>query len=47
MTEGDKINIWAGTKENADLSNLANRPFDLEIFEGEGKVHFNSVEHAF
>ena len=21
--------------------------FDLEIFEGEGKVHFNSVEHAF
>ena len=47
MTEGDKINIYAGTKENADLSNLANRPFDLEIFEGEGKVHFNSVEHAF
>ena len=47
MTEGDKINIYAGTNENADLSNLANRPFDLEIFEGEGKVHFNSVEHAF
>ena len=47
MTEGDKINIYAGTNENADLSNLANRPFDLEIFEGEGKVPFNSVEHAF
>ena len=43
----NKINIWAGTNENKDLSNVADRPFDLEIFEGEGKIHFNSVEQAF
>ena len=29
MTEGDKINIYAGTNENADLSNFAERPFTI------------------
>ena len=35
------LNIWHGTGENAELSNLALRPF---IFEGKG---FASVEHAY
>lgn len=41
------INIYAGTNENADLSNLADRPFKLQLFEGEEPIEFNSVEHAF
>lgn len=41
------INIWASSNENKELSNLANRPFKLEVFEGEGEINFNSVEQAF
>ncbi len=37
-----KINIYAGTGENADLSNFANRPFKL----GDG-ITYPTVEHAF
>jgi predicted NAD-dependent protein-ADP-ribosyltransferase YbiA (DUF1768 family)/adenylate kinase family enzyme len=37
-----KINIYAGTGENAELSNFANRPFE----NGDG-VKFNTVEGAF
>ena len=37
----DPINIWAGTNENAHLSNFANRPFEI------GGVTFPTVEHAF
>jgi ribA/ribD-fused uncharacterized protein len=36
-----KINIYAGTKENAELSNFADRPFEI------GGVKYNSVEQAF
>jgi predicted NAD-dependent protein-ADP-ribosyltransferase YbiA (DUF1768 family) len=40
------INIWAGTNENAILSNLANRPFEDDEFSGTvGK--FNTVEGAY
>ena len=35
------INIFAGTNENADLSNFANRPFSYDGFT------YNSVEQAF
>jgi predicted NAD-dependent protein-ADP-ribosyltransferase YbiA (DUF1768 family) len=38
---GDTINIWAGTGENAELSNLALRPFTYEGRE------YQSVEHAY
>ena len=37
-----KINIYAGTGENAELSNFANRPFKL----GDG-ITYPTVEHAF
>jgi len=36
-----KINIYAGTGENAELSNFANRPFEIKGYK------FNSVEQAF
>lgn len=36
-----KINIYAGTNENADLSNFATRPFTFKGYQ------FNSVEAAF
>jgi hypothetical protein len=43
-----KINIYAGTKENAELSNFAIRPFTVDIKRGGvGKVTFQSVEQAF
>ena len=35
------INIYAGTNENADLSNFATRPFTYQNF------HFDTVEQAF
>lgn len=41
------INIWTSSNENKHLSNLANRPFSIEVFKGEGPIQFNSVEHAF
>lgn len=44
-TSDQTINIWHGSKENADLSNLAIRPFTTEIY-GE-QVRVNSVEQAF
>ncbi len=37
----ETINIWAGTNENTDLSNMAERPF---VYNG---IQFNSVEQAF
>ena len=44
-TSDQTINIWHGSNENADLSNLATRPFTTEIY-GE-QVRVNSVEQAF
>jgi ribA/ribD-fused uncharacterized protein len=38
---GEKINIYAGTGENAELSNFAIRPFEINGYK------FNSVEQAF
>ena len=40
------INIYAGTGENADLSNFAKRPFELKIAGGTEET-FNTVEGAF
>ena len=42
-----KINIYAGTGENAELSNFANRPFTGSILGGLGGVDFINVEQAF
>jgi predicted NAD-dependent protein-ADP-ribosyltransferase YbiA (DUF1768 family) len=42
-----KINIYAGTGENADLSNFAERPFIGTILGGLGGQQFTSVEQAF
>jgi predicted NAD-dependent protein-ADP-ribosyltransferase YbiA (DUF1768 family) len=43
-----KINIYASTGENAELSNFAIRPFKVKEPEQEGDtVSFNSVEQAF
>ena len=39
---GPPLNIWAGTNENAELSNLAVRPF-----EGTQGRRYQSVEHAY
>ncbi|GHT92837.1 hypothetical protein FACS1894116_03680 [Betaproteobacteria bacterium] len=53
------VNVWAGTHENATLSNLAHRPFSLNLdrlgvtydpdsrFVNFGAVKFNSVEQAY
>ena len=41
LTEGEPINIWAGTNENPEFSNLYKRPFKYN------GVEFNSVEQAF
>lgn len=41
ITPNDKINIYAGTNENAELSNFANRPFKYKGFD------YFSVEQAF
>ena len=45
INRNKKINIYAGTGENAELSNFANRPFKItnQIFNGT----FNTVEGAF
>lgn len=39
------INIWAGTNENAELSNMAKRPFKYNF--GGGEIDFDSVEQAY
>jgi predicted NAD-dependent protein-ADP-ribosyltransferase YbiA (DUF1768 family) len=44
-SSSNTINIYAGTGENADLSNFANRPFTINLLGKDIKV--NSVEHAF
>jgi hypothetical protein len=41
LIEGDPINIWAGSNENSEFSNLYNRPFKYS------GINFNSVEQAF
>ena len=41
IDSNNKINIYAGTNENADLSNFAIRPFEIKGYK------FNSVEQAF
>lgn len=51
-TSDTKINIYAGTNENADLSNFAKRPFsftpkDFSFGDNMSKHQFNSVEQAF
>ena len=50
-TSDTAINIYAGTNENADLSNFANRPFSVTNVgeEASGPVagNFNTVEGAF
>jgi len=38
---GTKTNVWYGTNENAELSNLAERPFESH------GLKFRSVEHAY
>jgi predicted NAD-dependent protein-ADP-ribosyltransferase YbiA (DUF1768 family)/DNA polymerase III epsilon subunit-like protein len=42
---GEKINIYAGTGENAELSNFAVRPFDFWV--GDKVRKFKTVEGAF
>lgn len=42
VMDSPKLNVWAGTGENASLSNLANRPFK----DTEGR-EYQSVEHAY
>ena len=42
----DYVNIWAGTGENADLSNFAIRPFPFRTGENDYE-NFMSVEQAF
>ena len=42
---GEKINIYAGTGENAELSNFAVRPFDFWV--GNEVKNFKTVEGAF
>jgi predicted NAD-dependent protein-ADP-ribosyltransferase YbiA (DUF1768 family) len=46
-TPSGDINIYAGTGENADLSNFAERPFIGTILGGLGGQKFTSVEQAF
>ena len=41
LTQGEPINVWAGTNENPEFSNLYRRPFKYS------GVEFNSVEQAF
>lgn len=45
----EKINIYAGTKETAELSNFAIRPFtvNVELSSGEKAFTFQSVEQGF
>ncbi len=45
-TSDTTINIYAGTNENADLSNFAIRPFTHHFYDG-GVREFQSVEQAF
>lgn len=47
-----KINIYAGSGENAELSNFANRPFELKNHSSrlnmiKGDISFKNVEQAF
>jgi hypothetical protein len=41
LSPADTVNIYAGTGENAELSNFAPRPFEI------GGIKYNSVEQAF
>ena len=46
----EPINIYAGTNENAELSNFAHRPFSTEVFDENNNeiiIQFNNVEAAF
>lgn len=46
-TEHFTINVWYSSGENADLSNMANRPFEVK-YKSDGKSFtFNTVEGAF
>lgn len=51
VSSDSKINVYAGTNENADLSNFANRPFVVtnigENPDGPVAGSFNTVEGAF
>jgi hypothetical protein len=52
LVSEEKLNIYAGTNENAELSNFAIRPFDFEVQQNNnagymGKKSFQSVEQAF
>lgn len=49
QTSAEKINIYAGTNENAELSNFAVRPFTIKGMEanGLGDITYQSVEQAF
>lgn len=51
VSSDNKINVYAGTNENADLSNFANRPFVVtnigENPDGPIAGSFNTVEGAF
>ena len=42
-----KINVWAGTGENTELSNFAIRPFHHDFGDGSIGKDFQSVEQAF
>jgi predicted NAD-dependent protein-ADP-ribosyltransferase YbiA (DUF1768 family) len=48
-TQNETINIYAGTNENAELSNFAIRPFtvNVETPSGEKQYTFQSVEQGF
>lgn len=50
LVSNQSINIYAGTSENADLSNFATRPFNYNIEDNDGNIKtikFNSVEQGF
>ena len=50
LISNQSINIYAGTNENADLSNFATRPFNYNIEDNDGNIKtikFNSVEQGF
>lgn len=50
LVSNQSINIYAGTNENADLSNFATRPFNYNIEDNDGNIKtikFNSVEQGF
>lgn len=50
LVSNQSINIYAGTNDNADLSNFATRPFNYNIEDNDGNIKtfkFNSVEQGF